>query len=182
MSQSRNIIEMIRHRGNQQVSQIAPVRVMFGEPAALQSPRQPLPEKHILLVEDEATFREILTYFLRGKGYVVDAVGSAGAAITCLESVRYALVISDWLLPDGNGVDIADAAVKRGAKTLIVSGLLFPLPGGAAMRHELLLKHLGPTQVLAAVQRAIGSPMAEAQTSDQATVLPEETPKLLLAI
>jgi hypothetical protein len=25
MSQSRNIIEMIRHRGNQQVSQIAPV-------------------------------------------------------------------------------------------------------------------------------------------------------------
>jgi DNA-binding NtrC family response regulator len=182
MSQSRNIIEMIRHRGNQQVPQIAPVKVMFGEPAALQSPRQPLPEKHILLVEDEATFREILTYFLRGKGYVVDAVGSAGAAITCLESVRYALVISDWLLPDGNGVDVADAAVKRGAKTLIVSGLLFRLPGGAAMRHELLLKHLGPTQVSAAVQRAIGSPMAEAQTSDQATVLPEETPKLPLAI
>jgi hypothetical protein len=26
MSQSRNIIEMIRHRGNQQVSQIAPVK------------------------------------------------------------------------------------------------------------------------------------------------------------
>jgi len=82
---------------------------MFGEPTALQSPRQPLPEKHILLVEDEAIFREILTYFLRGKGYVVDAVGSAGAAITCLESARYALVISDWLLPDGNGVDVADA-------------------------------------------------------------------------
>ena len=39
-----------------------------------------MPEKRILLIEDEATTREILTDLLRGAGYAVDSVATAGAA------------------------------------------------------------------------------------------------------
>ena len=73
-------------------------------------------EKRILLIEDEATTREILTEVLRGEGYEVDSVATAGAATTCLESIRYALVMADWLLPDGHGTDVADAADEVSAR------------------------------------------------------------------
>ena len=112
--------------------------------------------KQILLVEDEPTGREILAEVLRGQGYGVDVASGAGAAKLCLESHGYALVIADWLLPDGSGVDVADTAAGLGAKTLIVSGLLFQLPGAARLRHELILKSLGPAAVVEAVRRAIG--------------------------
>src|ERR1700757_553911 len=122
-----------------------------------------MPELRILVVEDEATTREILTEALRSEGYSVDSVATAGAAATCLQSIRYALVISDWLLPDGNGIDVADQAVQLGARTLIVSGYLFRLPGGAAERHELLPKRLGHAEIVAAVRRAIGGPDEKAR-------------------
>jgi two-component system, NtrC family, response regulator HydG len=125
-----------------------------------------MPEKRILLVEDEATNREILTYALREEGYVVDAVVSAGAATLCLELTPYALVIADWLLPDGSGGDVADAAAKLGAKTFIISGHIRGLPDGAAARHEFLTKRLGPTEIVAAVRQAIGGPVDEAPRSD----------------
>ena len=117
-----------------------------------------MPEKRILLVEDEATTREILTDVLRGEGYDVHSVATAGAAITCLESILYSLVVADWVLPDGDGTDIADTAAQLGSKTLIVTGHLSDLPAGVADRHELLSKRLGYPAIVAAVRRAIGCP------------------------
>ena len=118
-----------------------------------------MPEKRILVIEDEPTTREILTYTLREAGYAVDTVGSAGAATTCLDTIPYALVITDWFLPDGNGAELADAAAELGAKTFIMSDFIFQLPGSAARRHELLPKRVGPTEIVAAVQRMIGEPV-----------------------
>jgi DNA-binding response OmpR family regulator len=117
-----------------------------------------MPENRILLVEDEATTRAILTELLRAEGYEVDSVATAGAATTCLDSIFYSLVLADWVLPDGDGTDIADAAAQRGSKTLIVTGHLSDLPAGIADRHALLSKRLGHTEIIAAVRRAIGGP------------------------
>ena len=66
-----------------------------------------MPEKLILLIEDEATTRAILTEVLRGEGYAVDSVATAAAATTCLGTIFYELVVADWVLPDGDGVDVA---------------------------------------------------------------------------
>jgi len=117
-----------------------------------------MPEKRILLIEDEATTREILTEVLRGEGYEVDSVATAGAATTCLESIWYALVMADWVLPDGDGTDIADTAAQLGSKTLIVSGYVAELPAGVAERHQLLSKQLGHAEILVAVRTAMGGP------------------------
>ena len=117
-----------------------------------------MPEQRILLVEDEATTRAILTEVLRGEGYVIDSVATAAAATTCLEAIFYELVVADWRLPDGDGVTVADTAAQLGSKTLIVTGHLSDLPPGVADRHQLRSKKAGHADILAAVREAIGSP------------------------
>jgi DNA-binding response OmpR family regulator len=112
-------------------------------------------EDRILLIEDEATSRELLTYVLEGEGFAVDAVENAAAAAARLQSTQYAVVIADWLLPDGNGIDIADRAKELGAKTFIVSGYLIGLPAGARDRHVLFRKPVRPEELAAAVRDAI---------------------------
>jgi len=120
-------------------------------------------EKRILLIEDEATTREILTAALRGEGYEMDSVATAAAANTCLNLVPYALVLADWVLPDGDGIDVADAAAQLGAKTIVITGYISELPPRAAERHELVSKQVGYADILAAVRRAIGDPPAQLQ-------------------
>jgi DNA-binding response OmpR family regulator len=115
-----------------------------------------MPENRILLVEDEPTTREILTEVLRREGYNVDSVATAGAAATCLTAIPYALVIADWVLPDGDGFDVADAAAQLGSKTVVISGHFSELPGGVAERHQLFAKPLSPAEIIAAVRGVIG--------------------------
>src|SRR5260370_41833356 len=88
-------------------------------------------EKRILLIEGEATTRQILTEVLRGEGYKVDSVATAGAATTCLESIRYALVVADWVLPDGDGTDVADTAAQLWFQDAYRHRLFIRIAGGA---------------------------------------------------
>ena len=117
-----------------------------------------MPEQRILIIEDEPTTREIVTYVLREHGYAVDSVASAGAALTCLQSLTYDLVIVDWQLPDGDGIYLADRAATLGAQTLIFTGHIAGLPPGAATRHPLLSKPVSPAALVRVVTRMIGAP------------------------
>ena len=124
-------------------------------------------ENRILLVEDEATTREIITEVLRGQGYAVDSVATAGAATTCLQAIPYALVIADWVLPDGDGIDVADSAAQSGSKTMVISGFLSNLPVATAQRHQLFAKPLSPGQIIAAVQDFIGLPGQQTNSPEE---------------
>ena len=50
---------------------------------------------------------------LRRAGYSVDVVGNATEARQLLEGQPYALVIADWRLPDGNGIDLGGKLMER---------------------------------------------------------------------
>jgi DNA-binding response OmpR family regulator len=80
-------------------------------------------EKRILLVEDERELRESLVVGLRRAGYAVDGAAKATEAQRLLEAQSYALVIVDWQLPDGNGIDLADQAAKLRAWTLVSAAI-----------------------------------------------------------
>src|ERR1700693_1254672 len=112
----------------------------------------------ILLIEDEATSREILQYALSEAGYSVDVAATAGAAHAYLGSARYGLVIADWQLPDGDGIYLADRATGLGSQTLIITGHLSDLPPGTAKRHHLLMKPVKPAELLGVVRAMIGEP------------------------
>jgi DNA-binding response OmpR family regulator len=113
-------------------------------------------EKRILLVEDEPDIQEILTYALRRKGYTVDVAATVTEAQKRLEVTSYALVITDWRLPDGDGMIVADWAREIGAKTFVMSGYLLQMPGGRALEHDTLMKPVNPNDVVDIVEESIG--------------------------
>ena len=120
-----------------------------------------MPAKRILLVEDDPDIHYLLTYVLVAEGYVVDVADTVAKAWQHLDRQPYALVIADWRLPDGDGTVIADAAADLGAKTFVMSGYLFQMPGGRAERHQTLMKPVRPGELIDAVERSIGKSTAE---------------------
>jgi DNA-binding response OmpR family regulator len=98
----------------------------------------------------------MLSMVLRGEGYAVDTASTVPDAISLLDRNTYSLAIVDWRLPGGDGLLIADTAAELGAKTMVMSGYLFQMPGGRADRHETLMKPIRPAEIIDAVTRAIG--------------------------
>jgi DNA-binding response OmpR family regulator len=100
--------------------------------------------------------RELLAHVLYAERYVVDVASTIADAWRHLNTRRYALVIVDLRLPDGDGFEIADAAAQIGAKTLVMSGYLFQMSDGRADQHKILMKPIRPSELIAAVERTIG--------------------------
>ena len=118
-----------------------------------------MPDKRILLVEDDDDVRFILAALLERDGYVVDAAGEFSEAMGLLEARPYRLAIVDWVIPGGDGLTIADAAADKGSKTILISGFLFRIPADRIKRHDgTLMKPVRTSDLIDAVTRAIGSP------------------------
>lgn len=68
------------------------------------------PNAKILIVDDMQTMRRLLKSALNDLGYanVTDADGGK-AALTLLESGDYSLLITDWNMPDMEGIDLLKA-------------------------------------------------------------------------
>ena len=71
-----------------------------------------MPEQRILLVEDDEDVGEVLKIALVEEGYMVDFAATAAEAWRHLAAHRYALVLSDWRLPDGDGSVIASLQLQ----------------------------------------------------------------------
>jgi len=125
-----------------------------------------MPDKRVLLVEDEPEISQLLGHTIRTAGHVVDVAGTVAEAWTLLKHNSYALVIADWRLPDGDGTLILDWAIDQGIVTRLMSGYLFRMPGGRAERHETLMKPLRPSEIVAAVEHAIGKADADCDEKD----------------
>jgi two-component system phosphate regulon response regulator PhoB len=61
----------------------------------------------ILVVEDEAAIRQMLSFTLRGAGYDCEDVGDVDAAQSVLAKGVPSLILLDWMLPGVSGIDFA---------------------------------------------------------------------------
>lgn len=87
--------------------------------------------RRVLIVDDEASLRDMLGRFLRSRGYVVHAAADAGAALRELRSQQYALLLTDVRLPDSFGVELVDAALAHDPDLAVI--LLTGFPDDAIM-------------------------------------------------
>jgi DNA-binding NtrC family response regulator len=78
----------------------------------------------ILLVEDETDLRHIVAESLEAQGFAVAQAADAADALGRLEGFAYDGLVLDLALPDGNGMDVLDAALSRypGIRSVVMTG------------------------------------------------------------
>ena len=66
----------------------------------------PIPEKRVLVVDDDPDLRDFLCQELASDGHACFMAGSGSQALNLLRGERWDLVLLDWTLPDLSGVDV----------------------------------------------------------------------------
>ena len=86
-------------------------------PAAAQAPR-------ILLAEDEEAMRTYLERALTNAGYAVTSVDRGTEALPLLESEHFDLLLSDIVMPEMDGIELAQrcAEVSPHTKVMFITG------------------------------------------------------------
>jgi len=74
----------------------------------------------ILIIEDEVTLNKMLAEGLKEYGYQSDVVETLKDGEYYLDIRNYDLVLMDWMLPDGNSVDIIGDIKSNTPKTVVV--------------------------------------------------------------
>jgi two-component system, cell cycle response regulator CpdR len=78
----------------------------------------------ILLAEDDQVMREYLTRALERSGYAVTAVDRGTAAIPLLEAERFDLLLTDIVMPEMDGIELARRAAEMapGLRVMFITG------------------------------------------------------------
>lgn len=115
----------------------------------------------ILVVDDEAGYRELLAKILAKAGYRVITAADGNEALTLLANSHFDLIISDIFMPNLNGYALAARirAKDPNMPIILISGYLSPdsaknLLGDST---EFIAKPMDPELVMATVQRLMSS-------------------------
>ena len=74
----------------------------------------------ILLAEDDEAMRTYLARALEQAGYAVDAVDRGTAALPLLESEEYDLLLSDIVMPEMDGIELAQRCAEVSPQTRVM--------------------------------------------------------------
>ena len=96
----------------------------------------------ILLAEDDQVMREYLTRALERSGYAVTAVDRGTAAIPLLETQTFDLLLTDIVMPEMDGIELAQKAGEmcRDLRVMFITGFAaVTLKAGRAMPQARVL-------------------------------------------
>jgi DNA-binding NtrC family response regulator len=113
----------------------------------------------ILLVEDEAVTRLAFGQLLRAHGHEVMEAGDGAQALALLNKLRFDLVITDLVVPNLNGLNLASFIRARWPKMpiILISGYLSENAGKIILEGlaDFLQKPIRPSALVATVQRLL---------------------------
>lgn len=120
------------------------------------------------MVEDEEAVRKVVVRALRAMGYEVTGASSGAAAIASLEDASPpALLVTDVVMPDLDGVSLAEKLAARvpGLKVLFTSGYIderITRRGLDRRGAAFLQKPFSPDTLTARVRELLDTPSSDA--------------------
>ncbi len=114
----------------------------------------------ILLVDDEKVARALYTDFLTGAGHSVTPVSSAAEAHKALDSQRFQVLVTDLILPQGDGLELFQSVKARcpEIESIVITALDKVEPAVRAIKSgasDYLVKPVTPETLAHAVNRAL---------------------------
>jgi len=115
--------------------------------------------KKILLVEDDLTYSKIIKNFLQANGFEVTAVQKVAEALNCIERDDPNLIITDYRLPDGTGMEILEKVIQDhpGKPVILITNYSDIRTAVKAMKmgaFEYITKPVNPDELLLTVQES----------------------------
>ena len=82
------------------------------------------PMLHVLIVDDEPTYRLVLTQTLKTYGYTTEACETGDAAIDLLKKNKYDVVLLDYKMPGTSGLNVLQwmYGMKIETPVIIITG------------------------------------------------------------
>lgn len=125
---------------------------------------------NILLVEDDTTFATILENFLKRKGFEVVVKYSVKSGIEALRNDTFHLILLDYRLGDGIGLDVVEALRQQGKviPSIIMTSFNDVRTAVKAIRQgvfDYITKPVNPDELLMVVNEALEGKSAERITS-----------------
>jgi two-component system cell cycle response regulator len=124
----------------------------------------------VLLVDDERFARTLYADYLRAAGYAVEVAEDAPAAIRLLEGRRFDVLLTDIVMPGGDGLQLlADAKrIDPDIQVVVITALDRVDPAVRAMRagaSDYLVKPVTPEALQLSVQRSLATRALLAENS-----------------
>ncbi len=120
----------------------------------------------VLLADDDRAIRTVLTQALSRQGHLVRATSNAATLWQWIIEGDGDVVITDVLMPDGNGLDLIPRIRKHrpGLRVIVMSAqntLLTAIKATERGAFEYLPKPFDLTELLAVVERALSAPLRD---------------------
>ena len=118
------------------------------------------PRPHLMIVEDDATIRALLIEIVKTEGFEVTAVPCAGDALEALKQNPASILLTDFRLPDMDGLSLLEQVMQADARTIgvVMTGFGTIDLAVKAMRLgalDILVKPFEPDQVTLLLKRIV---------------------------
>jgi two-component system, NtrC family, response regulator HydG len=115
---------------------------------------------HILLVEDDLTYSRIVKTFLEKNSFEVTTTTKVKEAQNILNSGKFELIIADFRLPDGTGMELLQWAKKNFPQLQVIlithySDIRIAIKAMKLGAFEYITKPINPDELLATVKESL---------------------------
>ena len=118
------------------------------------------PSKKVLIIDDDPSIRETLSYFLLSQGFHAESVKDGDTALKTLQQSPFDLLIVDVDMPRMNGIELLKCLKEKNINTppIIITGLISDMIHKEANKLkvlEVMEKPLSLYDILGSIQKGL---------------------------